>query len=170
MIDWATIIEQHGPDVWRTAYRLLTDRDEASDCYQETFLQAVEYAGGHSVENWAGVLRRIATARALDRLRRRYRRPTEPLGDIPPLDEREPSPDEPAQLREWMDQLRAALTQLPESQAEAFWLCEVELLGRDDVARQLDASPKQVAVWLHRAKRKLRKLLARQGIEKAVEQ
>lgn len=169
MIDWETIVEQHGPDVWRTAYRLLSDRDQANDCYQETFLQAVKYARRHTVENWASMLKRIVTARALDCLRRRYRRGTTPFSDDGPVDSREQLPEQPAEMREWMDQLRAALTQLPESQAEAFWLCEVELLGREEVAQQLDASPKQVAVWLHRAKQKLRTLLAKQGIANEVE-
>lgn len=166
MIDWAEIVERHGPDVWRTAYRLLSRRDEANDCYQDTFLQAVEYSRKQTVDNWAGVLRRIATARALDRLRKRYRRQTEALVEDSAVASREPDPDEFVQLRESMDQLREALLELPEKHAEAFWLCEVELLSRDDVARQLAASPKEVAVWLHRAKRKLRTLLSKWRIEK----
>ena len=29
MTDWPAIVEQHGPHVWRTAYRILSDYDEA---------------------------------------------------------------------------------------------------------------------------------------------
>ena len=73
MIDWTKIVEEHGPDVWRTAYRLLSSHEDASDCYQETFLAAVEFARRQKVICWPAVLKRIVTARALDQLRRRYR-------------------------------------------------------------------------------------------------
>ncbi len=79
MVNWPAIVEQHGPYVWRTAFRLLSDREEASDCYQETFLKAVEYSNKQEIANWPGLLKRIATSRALDRLRRRYRRHDETL-------------------------------------------------------------------------------------------
>ena len=171
MIDWAQIVAEHGPDVWRTAYRLLSDREDASDCYQETFLNAVEYARSHSVAYWPAVLRRIATARAMDLLRRRYR--TE--GRSESLDgasgeplEGSPGPHAQAQLRESMDQMRHALAELPPTHAEVFWLSEVELLSHADIAEQFNSTPKQIAVWLHRAKQKLKKLLAERGVTSEV--
>ncbi len=165
MIDWATIVEQHGPDVWRTAYRLLSNREDASDAYQETFLQAVEFARRQSVACWPAVLKRIVTARSLDALRRRYRATAhrEPFGAIDEPAERSPAPDAAVELRESMQQLRQAMTELPETQAEVFWLSEVEMLSHSDIAAQLDATTDQVAVWLHRGKRKLRTLLTARG-------
>ena len=171
MTDWAQIVEEHGPDVWRTAYRLLSDREDASDCYQETFLKAVEYARRHSVAYWPAVLRRIATARAMDALRRRYRadEQREPLAMTAhePL-EVSPGPDGQAQLRESMEQLRHALAELPRTHAEVFWLSEVELLSHADIAGQFNSTPKQIAVWLHRAKQKLKTLLAERGVTSEV--
>lgn len=167
MNDWAEIVEQHGPDVWRTAYRLLNDQNDASDCYQETFLQAVEYARRRTVTCWPAMLRRMATSRAIDQLRRRYRANSryeslslltdEPIGD-------ERAPDASAQLRESMEQLRKALAEISPAQAEVFWLSEVEMLSHADVGAHLGVSPQQVAVLLHRAKQKLRKLLAARGV------
>jgi RNA polymerase sigma-70 factor, ECF subfamily len=163
--DWAEIVEQHGPDVWRTAYRLLSNREDASDAYQETFLQAVEFARRQRVECWPAVLKRIVTARSLDALRRRYRATAhrEPFGAIDEPAERAPAPDALVQLRESMEQLRQAMTELSEKQADVFWLSEVEMLSHSDIADQLDATTDQVAVWLHRGKRKLRTLLAARG-------
>jgi RNA polymerase sigma-70 factor, ECF subfamily len=165
--DWAQIVEQHGPDVWRTAYRLLSDHDDASDCYQETFLQAVEYARRQAVTCWPAVLRRIATTRAIDLLRRRYRTThrceslsilvDEPAGSGP-------SPDANEQLRESLEQLRQALAEIPPAQAEVFWLSEVEMLSHTDIGDQIGVGPKQVAIYLHRAKQKLRQLLAARGV------
>jgi RNA polymerase sigma-70 factor (ECF subfamily) len=165
--DWTEIVEQHGPDVWRTAYRLLNDQNDASDCYQETFLQAVEYARRRTVTCWPAMLRRMATSRAIDQLRRRYRanQRYESLSIL--VDEptsNGPTPDANAQLRESMEQLRRALAELPAAQAEVFWLSEVEMLSHADVGGHLGVTPKQVALLLHRGKQKLRKLLAARGV------
>lgn len=168
---WSEIVEQHGPDVWRTAYRLLNHAEDANDCYQETFLQAVEYRRNQAVTCWPAVLRRIATARAMDLLRRRYRAsgaltPLSMLAEEPTGGET--SPDVRAQLRESMEQLRQALTQLPPRQADIFWLSEVELLSHRDIGEQLGVTSEQVGMGLHRAKRKLRKLLTERGVTSEV--
>jgi RNA polymerase sigma-70 factor (ECF subfamily) len=163
--DWSTIVEEHGPDVWRTAFRLLSNHEDASDCYQETFLAAVEFARRQKVACWPAVLKRIVTARALDQLRRRYRAAgrTQRLDDADDPAERSPSPDALAQLRESMQQLRQALTEIQATQAEVFWLSEVEMLSHADIAAQLGATTQQVALWLHRGKKSLRKLLTDRG-------
>ena len=170
MVDWPSIIEQHGPDVWRTAYRLLSNHEDATDCYQETFLKAVTYARQREVKCWSATLRRIATARAIDQLRCRYRLKGKALS-LETNDEVvavEPAPDETFALRESMSLLRKGLAVIPPLQAEAFWLTEVELLSRADVASEMDATPQQVATWLHRAKRKLRGYLAERGVHSEV--
>jgi DNA-directed RNA polymerase specialized sigma24 family protein len=56
------------------------------------------------------------------------------------------------------------MTELPANQAEVFWLSEVEMLSHADIAAQLDATTDQVAVWLHRSKKKLRTLLTARGV------
>jgi RNA polymerase sigma-70 factor (ECF subfamily) len=166
VIDWPTIVEQHGPDVWRTAYRLLSNWEDASDCYQETFLQAVDFSRRQEVTCWPAVLKRIVTARALDQLRRRYRSSArrEPFAAIDEPAEPDPTPDVLVQLRESMEQLRQAMTEIPEIQAHVFWLSEVEMLSHADIAEQLGATTAQVAVWLHRGKHKLRTFLAKRGV------
>src|SRR5687767_8295772 len=44
MADWAAILAEHGPRVWRTAFRVLNHSADAHDCYQETFLAAWQLA------------------------------------------------------------------------------------------------------------------------------
>ena len=128
--------------------------------------QAVEFARRQPVACWPAVLKRIVTARSLDQLRRRYRAAAhrEPFAAIDEPSERAPSPDVLAQLREGMELLRQAMTELPPMQAEVFWLSEIEMLSHADIADQLEANTDQVAVWLHRAKRKLRTILAARGV------
>ncbi|HYO26512.1 MAG TPA: sigma-70 family RNA polymerase sigma factor [Lacipirellulaceae bacterium] len=165
-LDWGALVEQYGHEVWRTAYRLLSNREDANDVYQETFLQAVQFARRQRVTCWPAVLRRIATARALDQLRRRYRGAAhrESFAAIDEPAQQAPTPEGCAQLRESMALLRESLAELPANQATVFWLSEVEMLSHAEIAGQLDATADQVAVWLHRSKKKLRTLLVARGV------
>ncbi|MEM9352296.1 MAG: sigma-70 family RNA polymerase sigma factor [Planctomycetota bacterium] len=158
MIDWSAIVEQHGREVWRTLYRLLSDREDTEDCYQETFMQAMRFASRNEVRNWSTLLRRIATARAMDRLRRRYRGTEElPEPYEPPAPG--PGPDHRMDTQEQVQRLRCCLSELPKKQAEVFLLREIEELSHEEIARVLHCTAKQSAVWLHRAKKKLRELM-----------
>src|SRR5436189_5358907 len=71
--DWAALLRSYGPLVWRTAYRLLSNEADAADCFQRTFLGAVELAAAAPVRHWPAVLVRLTTARALEALRSRHR-------------------------------------------------------------------------------------------------
>jgi DNA-directed RNA polymerase specialized sigma24 family protein len=73
MTDWSFIVAEHGAAVWRTVYRLLDHHADALDCYQETFLAAWRFAQREPVADWASFLISLATRRAMDRLRQRYR-------------------------------------------------------------------------------------------------
>src|SRR5437762_13797875 len=76
MTDWNAMVHDEGPAVWRTLWRLLGNRADADDCFQETFLAALVYSRdqGREVHHWSALLQKIATTRAVDRLRPRYRR------------------------------------------------------------------------------------------------
>jgi RNA polymerase sigma-70 factor (ECF subfamily) len=162
VIDWQSIVADYGPQVWRTVYRLVSNRDDALDCYQETFLHAAQYAARHTVSNWPGLLRQMASARALDCLRRRYRteRNSVSLGEAIDVPHGGPPPDVQAELNESTERLRRALAALPSKQSEVFCLREIELMTTAEVANQLQVTLDEVATWLHRAKRKLREVLS----------
>jgi RNA polymerase sigma-70 factor, ECF subfamily len=161
VIDWQAIVNEHGPQVWRTIYRLVSHREDALDCYQETFLQAARYALEHNVSNWGALLRRIASARALDCLRRRYHNASHsvPLESVPDQPTHDLAPDRQAELYELLDGLRHALATLPPRQAEVFCMRELELMSTAEVANHLGVTPDDVATWLHRARSKLFQLL-----------
>lgn len=61
MSDLDTIFESHAETVWRIVYRLLADNDDARDCYQQTFLDAMQI-DPRSVGNWQAILSQIATS------------------------------------------------------------------------------------------------------------
>lgn len=161
MIDWDEIHAEHGPVVWRTAYKLLGRYADALDCYQETFLAAYRAAERRPVAHWPSFLTTLATRRAIDRLRRRGR--ARKL--FTPLDEAtEPpwpgaSPEEHSQDAEQLDEVRGLLAGIPAKQAEVFWLSCVEDLSHAEIAGQLRISAGEVRVLLHRARVRLRAAL-----------
>ncbi len=161
MTDWKTIVDQYGGLVWATACRLLGNSADAADCFQETFLEAVKVARREPVRDWASLLRHLATARALDLLRVRCRRRnrTDPA-DPATLTSREAGPGQQAEAAELADRLCVALTELPPQQAEVFCLSCVEHLTYGEIGARLTLTTGAVGVLLHRARQRLRELLA----------
>lgn len=162
MTDWRLILAEHGPAVWRTVYRLLDHHADAQDCYQETFLTAWRFAERQPVADWASFLTSLATRRAMDRLRQRYR----DRARVAAVDMPEPSSDAEcpvghASARELMDRTRAGLAVLPDKQAEVFWLSCVEGLSHQQIAGRMEIPPGEVRVLLHRARTHLRAVLDR---------
>jgi RNA polymerase sigma-70 factor (ECF subfamily) len=163
MTDWRLILAEHGEAVWRTVYRLLDHHADALDCYQETFLSAWQYTECQPVDDWASFLNSLATRRALDWLRRRYR----DRRGVVPIDNRwEPSseaesPLETSSARELMDRVREGMAGLPEKQAEVFWMSCVEGLSHQQISERLEVSAGEVRVLLHRARNHLRDVLDR---------
>ncbi len=167
MTDWNSIVRKHGRVAWLTAYRLLGNYADASDCYQNTFLEAFKVAHREGVRNWPPLLRRLATARALDMLRTRYRDKSriEPAQDVLNTPAVDPSPVQRAEAVELADRLRAALTQLPPQQAEVFCLCSFDEMSYRQIAGRLELDTNTVGVLLHRARKHLQGLLASVQLE-----
>ena len=73
MTDWQGIVNKFGPAVWRTAYKLLDNHTDAAEVFSETFVSALKLSKRQRMRHFSALLTRIATAKAIDRLRRRYR-------------------------------------------------------------------------------------------------
>jgi RNA polymerase sigma-70 factor, ECF subfamily len=160
MPDWPEIIEREGGAVWRTAYRLLGNRADADECFQEAFLAALGVARREPVRDWGALLRRLAASRAIDRLRQRYRHGDDrPMADWDALPCPSPLPSRGVEDAELTESLRAALACLPPKQAEAFCLHHLEDWSYREIAGHLAISVDAVGVLLHRARKRLRELL-----------
>ncbi|HTU25239.1 MAG TPA: RNA polymerase sigma factor [Pirellulales bacterium] len=161
MNDFSAVITAHSDAVWRTAYRLLNHRDDALDCYQETFLAALRLSSKGEVRHWRTMLVRIATRRAIDRLRQRYQGEKVSCDSERLSDGGSPAeaPDARALGEELREQVRRALGELPDEQAEAFWLRHVERLSVGEVAESMGIETGHVRVLAHRAALALRELL-----------
>lgn len=162
MHDWTEVRQRYGTQVFGAAYRILKRHDQALDCYQEVFLEAFEQCAGRSVRNWPALLRWIAVRRALDRLRkeRRLAAHLDSDADTLLLPSAGAAPGDDVEFRELVDRIREEVARLPERQGTAFWLRCVEQLSGEDVAEQLGTDANSVGVLVHRARARLRELLA----------
>ena len=160
MIDWQAIIEEHGPAVWQTAYRLLGNHADAADCFQETLVSALNVSRRQRVRSFSALLTRLATARAIDQLRRRFHRSdcSRSPDDASAVEDEAPCPAEQAQQRELADRVRQLLHQLPAQEAEAFCLRYLNDMSYQEIAGALGISTNAAGVLLHRAKARLREL------------
>jgi len=164
--DWQVIVEEYGPLVWQTAYRLLANHADAADCFQETFLTALEVSRRQHVRNLPGLLVRLATTRAIDRLRQKGRQQASAYGrgqaaaGVDPLDELE--------ARDLAGQLRKAIGQLPPQEAKVFCLRHLSQMSYRQIARELQIGINIVGVSLHRAKARLRAALSEMDVKHEV--
>jgi RNA polymerase sigma-70 factor, ECF subfamily len=163
MIDWDELMRREGAAVWRTAYRLVRNRADADECFQDTFLAALELSNRQPVRNWPALLQRLATRRAVDRVRRRLRRSRrEEVANLALAEAAQADPSKQAEATELSSALRWALAQLPTRQAEVFCLHEFGDWTYQQIADQSGNSANAVGVILHRARQKLQVLLKMQ--------
>ncbi len=161
--DHDILLRAEGAAVWRLIVRILGDEGhDAADCFQQAYVELVmRIRRGDSVRQAAALLKRIAAARAIDVVRRRIRDRgrTEDVDEhqIPAL--RAASPDEQAETGELLVALRVALTELPERQAAAFVLTQIEDLSHAEAARAIGVTSVHLSVLLRRARATLRKRL-----------
>ncbi len=165
MTDWSQIVEEYGPLVWRTAQRLLRHEADTADCFQRTFISAVEVSKREAVHSWPALLRRLATARALEQLRQRsverqrFGASKHGCSIDDEVDDRCTLPELEAQRNELAELLRQALAQIEPRQAEVFCLVCLDEWSYADAAEQLAISQNYVGVLLNRAKAAIRELL-----------
>lgn len=161
MLDWPEVVQEHGPIVWKTVYRLINHEADAADCYQNVFVSALELSRTETVRNWPGLLKRLATARAIECLRRRHRdvgRMTQLPADSA-LQGKEASPGQTAEADELAEHVRRVLAEMDKRQAEVFCLACLEEMDYREIAERLGLTVSNVGVLLHRAKACLREHL-----------
>jgi len=158
VIDWQIIIEKHGPAVWQTAYRLLGNSDDAADCFQETFVSALEISQRQRIRSFSALLTRLATTRAIDQMRQRFRhaRCSAASDDWATVPSKNPGPVQLAQQQELVARLRESLTQLPPQEAQVFCMRYLNDMSYRQIAKALGIRTNAAGVLLHRARAKLR--------------
>ncbi len=154
--DFNRLVDEHGPTLYRIAYRMMGDEHEAEDMVQEAFRSVWKsrsrYAPGRGDRAWlASILRR----RVIDRWRKRP--PPSPLADDSPL-EIEVAGEEPF-ADEFTDEVQAALNRLPDELRETLLLVVVGELTHQEVADLLQIPLGTVLSRVSRARSRLREYL-----------
>jgi RNA polymerase sigma-70 factor (ECF subfamily) len=155
LVDWSSIVREHGPMAFDAAWRVLGHAADAEDVVQEAMLDALRLHEREPVSNWGGLLRQLAVRRAIDRLRQRR----ESVAAGEPLAPRSDQPDAAVAERELALRLRSALAQLPDREAMVFSLRYFGEMAGADIASTLGMTTEGVAVTLHRARDRLKRLL-----------
>ena len=166
MVDWEAIVRTHGAMAFDTAWRLLGHAADTEDVVQEAFLEAFRLHGRQQVRNWGGLLRQLATRRAIDRLRQRRRflqRGLEAL-TFEPSSPASEQPESIAVQRELADRLRLAIAKLPDREASVFSLYYAGEMSNCEIAETLGISTDAVGVALHKARNRLKELLDLQKV------
>jgi RNA polymerase sigma-70 factor (ECF subfamily) len=148
---------EHQGRVFRAAYRVTGNAQDAEDVLQTVFLKLTHNGEPRvPVDNLASYLYRTAVNASLDLLRtRRTSVPIEEIENAP--DVRTPGPDRDQEAGEIRDRLRRALATLPEQAALVFALRYLEGYGNHEIARMVGVSRVTVAVSLHRTRQRLQK-------------
>ncbi len=162
------LIEKYADMVYRVAYRILQDPDDAEDAMQETFLTVYRrihsFRGDAKLSTW---LYRLATNTALDMIRARQRKRSKDVvwdeteeegGPIP--DTFTPLPEELLLQQEVAELIEEAISQLSPKLRTAFVLYELEGLPMKEVADVLGISESAAKVRVHRARAQLQRYLA----------
>ena len=161
MIDWSSTIEEYGPRVWNIVYRIQGNQADASDCFQEVFVTAVQTSRRQTIRNMEAFLARVATQRGIDLLRKR--KPQFKLHrlntDADESESHEPQPLMHVQNKELSEQLRIALAQIPQQEAEIFCLRILNEYSYRQIAEATKINENYVGVLMNRARAKLQELL-----------
>lgn len=146
---WRELVEQHGEAIIRVAYRLLRNMQDAEDVAQQVLLES--FAMKRIPDG--GLLKRMATFRAIDRLRARTNAvPFDETTHMAADDEGERS----IEILEQANRLRSAIARLPDRQARCFCLRYVEGLSNAEIAESLSISRSAVSTALNKARNTLR--------------
>src|SRR5580704_9701561 len=161
------LVEQHSRVIFRLAFRMTGNEQDAEDVVQETFLRAyrrlADYEARASFSTW---LYRIASNYALDliRMRKRHEEKRERASSenhdvLQAIPEAGPAPARIVYAAQVKDRVNAALDELSVQERTAFVLRHFEGLSIDEIGRALGTGTNATKHSIFRAVQKLRRSL-----------
>lgn len=159
---WEDIVEENSAKVYRLAYRLTGNRQDAEDLTQDVFIRVFKSLDNYVAGNFDGWIHRITTNLFLDRVRRKSRFRIDPLGDGAEdrLVGSEPLPEFSVHDAGFDPDIDRALAGLAEDFRVAVVLCDVEGLSYEEIADVLGIKLGTVRSRIHRGRNQLRIALA----------
>ena len=158
---WDEVVRQHSARVYRLAYRLSGNPQDAEDLTQETFVRVFRSLANYQPGTFEGWLHRITTNLFLDLVRRRQRIRFDALpDDTERMPGAAPSPEQ-VYADTYLDpQIQAALDALPPDFRVAVVLCDIEGLTYEEISATLGIKLGTVRSRIHRGRVQLREALA----------
>jgi len=156
------LVERHSRPLFRLAFRMTGNQQDAEDVVQESFLRAWRQLGRFDERASFGTwLYRIATNCSLDVMRGRKRRSnlSEVEDPVLALPSGDPTPERVAMSGEVRERVAEAMDELTASERTAFVLRHFEGMRIEDVSRVLGCQPGAAKHSVFRAVRKLRRAL-----------
>ena len=164
------LVERHSRSIFRLAYRMTGNEQDAEDVVQESLLRAYKQLGKFDDRASFGTwLYRIATNCSLDLVRARKRRgdhlspSTGANGETEDaslaLPSSDPTPERAALSGEVARHVSAAMNELSATERTAFVLRHFEGMRIEEVSRVLDCQPGAAKHSVFRAVQKLRRAL-----------
>jgi RNA polymerase sigma factor (sigma-70 family) len=158
---WEQVVRDHSARVYRLAYRLSGNAQDAEDLTQETFVRVFRSLADFSPGTFEGWLHRITTNLFLDMVRRRQRIRFDALPeDTERLPGTAPSPEQVYADTHLDPQVQAALDALSPEFRVAVVLCDIEGLTYEEIAATLGIKLGTVRSRIHRGRVQLREALA----------
>jgi RNA polymerase sigma-70 factor (ECF subfamily) len=161
------LVERHSQTIFRLAFRMMENEQDAEEVVQETFLRAYRGLDGfQSRANFGTWIYRIALNRCYDLLAQRKSRPVmqsqedpeapDPIEQVPTTN---PNPERRALSQEIDVQVRSAMEHLTAGERIAFVLRHLEGRSIEEIARVLNVREGLAKNRVHRAVKKLRQEL-----------
>ena len=158
---WEQVVAEHSPRVYRLAYRLTGNVQDAEDLTQDTFIRVFRSLAQFRPGTFEGWLHRITTNLFLDMVRRRQKIRFDALPeDTERLPGSSPSPEQVYEDTTLDPQVQAALDALPPDFRVAVVLCDIEGLSYEEIAATLGIKLGTVRSRIHRGRVQLRQALA----------
>ena len=163
------IVNRYRTRIYNLAYRMLGDRERAQDAAQDVFIRAHDAlgtyrpSGGRGPHRLASWLFSIASNRCIDLLRRKpFASASIDSPEWQPVhaEGHNANPDTAYDRTETQQRVHAALGRLPDTQRLAIALIHIQGLSYDEAAEAMALPVGTVKSHVHRARARLKRLLA----------
>lgn len=154
-VDVEALVRTHSRLVFRVAYSVLRNREDAEDAAQETFIRLMrqDLAAIEEPRLW---LARVAWRVAVDRVRKRPERPLEDVAEFDELADRSRTADEALLDAELQAKLESLIEALPGKLRAVVRLSTVQEMTSADIAQVLGVPEGTVRTRMSRARQILR--------------
>lgn len=145
--------------LYRFAFRLLGNSEEAKDVVQETMIKVWNGRDLAEVQNMEAWCMRITKNLSLDKLRSKQHKSTDSITEGFEVRQNDLSPHDKTELKESMKRIDELMSQLPDKQRQVMHLRDVEGHSYNEICEILELDMSQVKVNLFRARNAVREKL-----------